>query len=82
MADTVLLLRHFEAFGTLRKAVSVVKKRYGPHETAIRELRFVPGGVQVGEPTEAFSGVLSGNPTFSGGREALLGGDAEGDAQS
>ena len=72
MADTVLLLRHFEAFGTLRKAVSVVKKRYGPHETAIRELRFAPGGVAVGEPIEAFGGVLTGNPTFRGNREVLL----------
>lgn len=79
MADTVVLLRYFEAFGTLRKAVSVVKRRYGPHEVTVRELRLVPGGTQVGEPTEAFSGVLAGNPTFSGGREALLGGGDAGD---
>ena len=39
LADTVLLLRHFEAAGTLRKAVSVLKKRTGKHESAIRELR-------------------------------------------
>ena len=32
MSDTLLLTRHFEARGSLRKAVSVVKKRYGNHE--------------------------------------------------
>jgi len=83
MADTVLLLRHFEAFGNLRKAVSVVKKRYGPHETTIRELRFVPGSVQVGEPLEAFHGVLAGSPTFHGERRTLMdGGDSGNDEQS
>ena len=72
MADTVLLLRHFEAAGSLRKAISVVKKRYGEHETAIRELRLRPGGIEVGEPVRAFSGVLSGSPTYEGDRRALL----------
>ena len=73
MADAVLLLRHFEAFGTLRKALSVVKKRYGAHETTIRELRLTPGSVQVGEPIREFSGVLAGSPVFQGEGQTLLG---------
>ena len=73
MADAVLLLRHFEAFGTLRKALSVVKKRYGVHETTIRELRLTPGSVQVGEPIREFSGVLAGSPVFQGEGQMLLG---------
>ena len=66
MADTVVLLRHFEAGGSVRKAISVIKKRNGPHETTIRELRFASGGISVGEPIKDFSGVLSGMPTFQG----------------
>ena len=32
LADTVILLRYFEADGSMRKAISVVKKRDGRHE--------------------------------------------------
>ena len=31
LADTVVLLRYFEARGEVRQAISVVKKRSGPH---------------------------------------------------
>ena len=44
LADTVMLLRYFEAGGTFRKAVSVLKKRTGKHESAIRELRLSDKG--------------------------------------
>ena len=66
MADTVILMRHFEAAGSVRKAISVLKKRSGPHETTIRELKLGPEGITVGEPIKDFSGVLSGMPTFQG----------------
>ncbi len=66
MADTVILLRHFEAAGAVRKAISVLKKRNGPHETTIRELKLASGGIAVGDPIRDFSGVLSGMPTFQG----------------
>ncbi len=69
MADTVVLLRHFEAIGSVRKAISVIKKRQGAHETTIRELQFAPGSLDVGEPIKAFTGVLSGRPMFLGGLE-------------
>jgi circadian clock protein KaiC len=62
LADTVLLLRHFEARGELRKAVSVLKKRTGPHENTIRELLLSSRGVSVGEPLQRFQGVLTGVP--------------------
>ena len=66
MADSVILLRHFEAAGAVRKAISVIKKRSGPHETTIRELKFTSGGIAVGDPIKDFTGVLSGMPTFQG----------------
>lgn len=72
MSDTVLLLRHFEALGSIRKAISVVKKRYGPHEKTIREMEISPEGVVVGDPIDEFSGVLTGNPRFEGTSKDLM----------
>jgi circadian clock protein KaiC len=66
LADTVLLLRYFEAMGKVRRAISVVKKRAGPHERTIREYEIGPGGVTLGEPLNQFQGVLRGVPTFVG----------------
>ena len=66
MADSVVLLRHFEAGGTVRKAISVIKKRHGSHESTIRELKFASGSIAVGEPIKDFTSVLSGMPTFQG----------------
>ena len=71
VADTVMLLRYFEAQGRIRKAVSVVKKRSGAHENAIRELTLGQSGLQVGEPLDRFTGVLTGVPRFVGGTGEL-----------
>jgi len=66
LADTVILLRYFEALGEVRRAVSIVKKRAGRHETTIREFKIGPGGIKLGEPLTQFTGVLVGVPTFTG----------------
>jgi circadian clock protein KaiC len=78
LADTVLLLRHFEAGGTLRKAVSVLKKRTGAHEGAIRELRLSSKGITAGEPLSKFRGVLTGVPSYEGSADTLLSGGPRG----
>jgi len=72
LSDTVLLLRFFEAFGQLRRALSVIKKRTGGHEASIREYRIDHEGIRVGEPLNSFSGVLTGVPTFVGEPVELL----------
>jgi circadian clock protein KaiC len=66
LADSVLLMRYFEAFGAVRRALSVVKKRSGAHEVFIREMQIGPVGLTVGEPLTEFHGVLSGRPEYSG----------------
>jgi len=66
LADTVILLRYFEALGEVPRAVSIVKKRAGRHETTIREFKIGPGGIKLGEPLTQFTGVLVGVPTFTG----------------
>ncbi len=66
VADTVFLLRFFEAGGRIRKAVTVVKNRGGPHETTIREMSIGRDGIRLGRPLAHFEGVLTGNPTYVG----------------
>jgi len=66
LADTVILLRFFEAGGRIRKAVSVVKKRSSLHEDTIRELVLGREGLQVGDVLRDFTGVLTGVPRFGG----------------
>lgn len=73
LADNVLLLRFFEADGAVRQAISVVKKRSGPHEKTIRELRLESSGISVGEPLTEFHGVLTGVPVFKNGGKARPG---------
>src|SRR5262245_37945410 len=66
LADTVVLLRFFEAEGRVRRAISVVKKRTGYHEDTIRELTISGPGLYLGPPLKEFHGVLRGVPVYSG----------------
>jgi circadian clock protein KaiC len=68
LADTVLLFRYFEDRGVVRRALSVIKRRSGPHEPTIREMTLGPYGIDVGEPLSEFRGVLTGTPTYDGDR--------------
>ena len=72
LADTVILMRYFEVHGSVRQAVSVVKKRSGDHERTIRECRVSEGGLNLGEPLRDFQGVLTGVPTYVGGKVPLM----------
>jgi circadian clock protein KaiC len=71
LADTVILLRYFEARGEVRQAISVMKKRSGKHERTIRELRIDQCGLHVGVPLSVFQGVLGGTPEYIGNAELL-----------
>jgi circadian clock protein KaiC len=64
LADSVILLRYFELQGEVRLALSVVKKRGGPHERTIREFRLDSKGIHVGQALRNFRGVLTGVPTI------------------
>ncbi|MEA1053181.1 ATPase domain-containing protein [Lamprobacter modestohalophilus] len=72
LADTVIAQRYFEAYGAIRYAISVMKKRYGDHERTIREYRIGRGGIIVGEPLSEFRGVLTGVPEYLGENKPLL----------
>jgi circadian clock protein KaiC len=72
LADTVILLRYFEAMGRVRRAISVIKKRTSAHEDTIREYRIGAGGVTLGPPLMNFQGVLRGVPEMIGVEQALM----------
>lgn len=72
LADTVVLLRYFEAAGEVRQAISVLKKRTGKHERSIREFRIDQGGIHLGQPLTEFRGVLTGVPVYHGDGDGLM----------
>jgi circadian clock protein KaiC len=72
LADTVILLRYFEALGRVRRAISVVKKRTSSHEDTIREFRIGGRGLTLGNPLTNFQGVLGGIPAVVGSGLDLL----------
>ena len=74
LADSVILLRYFEAMGRVRRAMSVIKKRTGFHESTIREFSISNAGLTMGEPLEAFHGVLRGVPDYTGDQGTLISG--------
>ncbi|SJZ59135.1 circadian clock protein KaiC [Enhydrobacter aerosaccus] len=78
LSDAVLMLRYFEVGGTVRRALSVVKKRSGRHEHTIREFRLSGNGISIGPPLKDFSGIFSGNPRFTGTHIPNVVDDADG----
>ena len=76
LSDTVMLLRFFEVAGQVRRAISVIKKRSGAHEIAIREMQIRPTGLHVGEPLREFQGILRGTPIYAGTNGLELPGDS------
>ncbi len=72
LADTVVMMRHFEAGGEIRQAISMVKKRSGAHERFIREMRIDSRGLRVGEPLHSFRGVLTGTPIYEGRGDQMM----------
>ena len=76
LADTVVLMRYFEAFGEVRQAIATVKRRYGSHERSVREMRISPNGIRVGRELKEFHGILSGRLEYTGKSGPLLEDDA------
>lgn len=73
LADSTLLIRYFEAAGAVRRAASLLKRRFGSHEVLIREMKISPPGVHLGQPLSDFRGVLTGQPDYTGPHADLAG---------
>ena len=66
LADTVILLRYFEAAGRVRRAISVIKKRTGAHEDTIREYRIGSGRHHARRAADQFPGRAARRPGLIG----------------
>lgn len=65
LADTVMLLRYFEAEGEVRKSIAILKTRTSDHERSVREFSIDETGIVVGPPIRNLSGILSGAPVYT-----------------
>lgn len=55
LSDMILALTFYEADGDIRRCLTVVKKKVGPHVTTVHELTLAPGRIAVGrEPLSQF----------------------------
>ncbi len=82
IADNIVVLRHLELGGELRKAIGVLKKRTSDYERTLREYAITEDGIRVGEPLTGLRGILSGTPEFvdGEGQEPLGSGDMSPDS--
>ncbi|WP_410218486.1 ATPase domain-containing protein [Paracoccus sp. (in: a-proteobacteria)] len=72
LADTVMMLRYFEAEGEVRKSIAVIKTRTSAHERSIRELEIDHTGIVIGDPLRSFTGILSGKLVYASPDNQLL----------
>jgi len=73
LSDSVVGLRYFEAYGEVKQAIAMFKKRSGHHERTLREFKLRPGkGISIGEPLREFQGVLTGLPVFHGSENQII----------
>ncbi len=64
LADSIVVLRHVEYKGSLRKVIGVLKTRTSDYENQLRELEITEHGLRVGESLPELRGILTGTPTW------------------
>jgi circadian clock protein KaiC len=65
LTDTVILLRYVETYGSVRRAITVLKMRGSHHDNRVREFVIDGDGMQVGDPFANVTGVLWGAETVA-----------------
>jgi circadian clock protein KaiC len=65
LADSIVVLRHVEYKGSLRKVIGVLKMRTSDYENQLRELEITEHGLRVGESLPELRGILTGTPTWN-----------------
>ena len=65
LADDIIVLRHVEYRGELRKVIGVLKKRTSDFESTLRTLEITDQGLTVGEPLTNLRRILTGTPDWN-----------------
>jgi len=71
IADNVILLRYVELSGKMGRAINIMKVRGSQHSKEIRTFEITHTGIQIGQPIQAQTGVLTGMPIVSNSRSDL-----------
>jgi circadian clock protein KaiC len=66
LSDSTLLFGYFEARGSVKSSITVLKSRFAENDRGIREFRLSRAGLQIGDPLSALEGVLTGLPVYTG----------------
>ncbi len=69
LADSIVVLRHVEYRGELRKVIGVLKMRTREFESRLRRFRITEQGLRIGEPLSDMRGILTGTPEWTGDGE-------------
>lgn len=62
ITDSIILLRYVELNGKMERAITLLKMRGSKHDSSIRKFTISDQGMEIGEPFEVTSGILSGSP--------------------
>jgi circadian clock protein KaiC len=62
LTDSIILLRYVEAFGEMKRGMTVLKMRGSDHEKEIREFSIDGDGMHLGRPFRHVTGILAGAP--------------------
>jgi circadian clock protein KaiC len=65
IADSIILLRHVEMDGIIRRGIAVLKMRGPKHDKHIRELTIDSDGMHTGELLHKIAGVMAGKPQMT-----------------
>lgn len=65
LCDTIVLFRYYETDGLINRCITVLKKRYGPHDSGIHELKLEPGRIAVGPLLRDLRGIMTGSPSVT-----------------
>ncbi|MWG33059.1 ATPase domain-containing protein [Halomarina oriensis] len=64
LSDSIVFIQHIEMNSRMRKVIGVLKKRTSDFERNVRQFRITEYGVEIGEPLDGLTGILTGNPTY------------------
>lgn len=76
LTDSIVLLRYIEAYGEMRRGITVLKMRGSMHDKEIREYTIDGDGMHIGERFRDVTGVLSGHLIVTPGPATDRGGTA------
>jgi circadian clock protein KaiC len=62
LTDSIILLRYVEAFGEMKRGMTVLKMRGSDHDKEIREFTIDQDGMHLGRPFRHVTGILAGAP--------------------